>query len=163
MELRRLSEEDLEWTFEARNHPDVMKWCRQYAPLHWANHCHWLEAQAERDDVDMFAMEDGDIPIGVCGLTDIDWVNRRAEFSLYVRPGNQGQGYGKQGLQMLLNYGFDVLNLNRIWGETFEDNPALKLFESLGFEEEGIRKEFYYRDGKYIDCHLVSISREQFI
>jgi hypothetical protein len=97
--------------------------------------------------------------VGVCGLTSIDWVNRRAEFSLYIDPDRQKDGLGKAALQTLLHHGFMTLGLNCIWGETFDLNPAAKLFEGLGFIKEGSRRDFYYRDGRFIDAHLYSLLR----
>jgi ribosomal-protein-alanine N-acetyltransferase len=96
--------------------------------------------------------------LGVCGLTSMDLINRRAEFSLYIGPEFQGQGFGKNALKTLLAHGFRNYGLNRIWGESFEGNPAIAMFESLGFEPEGIRKEFYFKGGKFIDAYLFSIS-----
>jgi len=99
--------------------------------------------------------------VGVCGLTNIDQVNQSAEFSLYIDPAMHRKGYGKAALTTLLKVGFEHLNLNHIWGETFDGNPAMGMFASLGMKKEGTRRQFYYRDGKHIDCHLVSILRDE--
>lgn len=161
--LRRIRQSDSEFLFEGRNHPDVMKWCRQFSPLHREKHNEWVSRQAYRDDVDMFVVASTKgSPLGCCGLTDIDMVNRRAEFSLWIHPDEQSEGHGRHALAMLLAYGFKDLGLNRIWGETFAGNPAVKLFSNMGMEKEGTRREFYYRDGEFIDCHLFSMSRGMF-
>lgn len=161
--LRRIKPEDLAPAFEARNDPSVYTWCRQNAPLHWANHLDWYNWQAKEPSVSMFTIELGSSFAGVCGLTDIDLVNSRAEFSLYISPKRQRAGLGENALILLLDYGFDVLGLNRIWGEVFDGNDkALHIFKKLGFLKEGIRREFYYRGGRHIDAHLVSINRAGF-
>lgn len=163
MHLRRLSEKDLHQTFVMRNDPEIYKWCRQWAPLHESNHVSWLAAQAKDKSMEMFAIErDDGCFVGVCGLTSIDHINSRAEFSLYIARNFQKCGYGEKALRLLFDIGFFKLNLNRIWGETFAGNPALKLFKRLGMQVEGIRKEFYYRDGSYIDCYLISLSRREY-
>lgn len=159
--LRRLEEDDLPVIFDMRNDARVWRWCRQNAPLHWLKHEDWFEWQAKEKSVSMFAVQSSTL-VGVCGLTDIDLTNRRAEFSLYIDPERQGEGYGKAALRSLLKHGFYDLGLNRIWGETFDSNHAYDIFLRMGFEYEGKRREFYYRNGKFIDCYLVSISREQF-
>lgn len=165
--LRRIEEKDLKKVFDLRNNSKVYKWCRQNAPLHIANHKKWYEWQASDPSVDMFyaymTNSDHEYFVGVCGLTSIDMVNRRAEFSCYIDPEYQNRGYGKRTLITLFKYGFDSLGLNRIWGETFDGNPALGLFEKIGMEREGIRRDFYYRNGRFIDAHLVSIDRNSFI
>jgi RimJ/RimL family protein N-acetyltransferase len=101
-------------------------------------------------------------PLGVCGLTSIDLYNRHAEFSLYIAPQLQGDGLGTRALKTLLAYGFKTLGLNSIWGETFQGNHALKMFEQMGFKIEGSRRDFYFRDGKYIDAVLVSMQASEF-
>jgi RimJ/RimL family protein N-acetyltransferase len=163
LKLRRIEKGDLPQLFEWRNHLGVRSWCRQYAPLHWADHEAWFEKQAADPKIEMFSLIEphGDL-VGVCGLTDIDLVNRRAEFSLYIGPTLQGFGFGLSGLKLLFTWGFGSLGLNRIFGETFDLNPAAKIFEKLGMEKEGTRRDFYYRNGRFIDAHLYSISAADF-
>ena len=97
----------------------------------------------------------------MCGLTSIDYINSRAEFSLYIGHSYQRQGFAKDALKALLEVAFNEVNLNGVWGETFEGNHALNLFEKLGMKKEGTRRQFYFKGGKYIDAHLVSITREE--
>jgi RimJ/RimL family protein N-acetyltransferase len=95
--------------------------------------------------------------VGVAGLTSIDRLARRAEFSLYIGPEHHGEGYGRKALIALFTKGFRDLGLNLIWGESFDGNPAIRLFESLGMIREGTRRDFYFKDGRFIDAHLFSI------
>lgn len=162
MKLRRIISDDMVKIFEWRNDREIYRWCRQNAPLHWANHVDWYHWQAKDKNTSMFMIQVGPTDVGVCGLTDIDMVNRRAEFSLYIGTEHQQKGYGQEALKHLFAYGFFDLGLNRIWGETFEENPAYAMFKKLGMVDEGIRQEHYYRDGTYINAHLVSIGRKQF-
>ncbi len=161
VKLRRLDESDLETLFESRNEPEIYKWCRQSAPLHWKNHTEWFDWQRKDPNTEMFGIVHGTLA-GACGLTSIDKTNGRAEFSLYISPMHQGEGLGEAGLKTLFKWGFDTLRLNRIWGETFQDNPAQGLFTRLGMEKEGVRREYYYRCGDYIDATLFSIGASSF-
>jgi RimJ/RimL family protein N-acetyltransferase len=174
--LERISESDLKFMFECRNEPEVYKWCRQNAPLHWKTHLEWFDWQRKDASTEMFSIcvdaHCGDpivdqritekVVVGVCGLTGIDKVNGRAEFSLYIAPNYWGKGFGEGSLKTLFKWGFDALRLNRIWGESFEGNTAWGLFEKLGMEKEGVRREHYYRDGRYIDAALFSIGASSF-
>ena len=156
-------EEDLVFLFEGRNHDEVRRWCRQVGLLHWEGHLGWISRQADDPTVEMFMVysHKGE-RVGCCGLTSIDLVNRRAEFSLWIDPEQRRLGYAEAALRLLFQYGFGELNLNRIWGETFEDNPARRLFTRMGMIEEGRRIEFYYKRGRYIDAYLYSVGRDQF-
>ena len=100
--------------------------------------------------------------LGVCGLTSIDLINRRAEFSLYIEPRQHGNSYGKKALKTLCKFGFEDLGLNSIWGESFEGNHAASIFESLGFKHEGLRRAFYFKKGKFIGANLYSLLKSEF-
>lgn len=159
--LGPISEVSSEQLFKWRNSKSIYKWCRQFEPLNRWHHDAWLKSLPEREDVRMYAIISKDTlkPVGVCGLTSIDLINRHAEFSLYIGNELQGGGYGKAALKTLVQHGFDALGLNHIFGETFDGNHAAKMFEKVGFKYEGTRRKFYFRDGEYIDAHLYSIIR----
>jgi RimJ/RimL family protein N-acetyltransferase len=101
--------------------------------------------------------------IGVCGLTDIDYIHRKAEFSIYVAPEAQKHGHGENALRCLLDFGFKDLGLNRIWGETYEGNVGLKLYPKVGFVEEGHLRESYYKKGEFIDSYIFAILRDEWL
>jgi len=163
--LRRISESDLPILFQYRNDFNIYKWCRQYGPLHSAGHKKWYELQVDDIYTEMFSICHNNemLPIGVCGLTDVDLVNRHAEFSLYIGKKFQGHGCAKAALKELFDFGFKSLNMHMIWGETFDGNPAMHLFKKMGMEVSGKRPQFYYKEGKYIDAHLLYITREKWL
>jgi len=144
-----------------RNNYSIWKWCRQRDVISLEEHQSWYEWQAHDPSVKMYEIITKEC-IGVCGLTDIDTVNQRAEFSLYIAPKYALNGYGKKALKTLCEHGFKNLNLHSIWGETFEGNPASNMFESIGFVKEGSRREHYFRAGKFIDAHLYSLLRREY-
>lgn len=174
IELTRILESDLKKLYDMRNDVEIRKWCRQNDVLQWASHCRWFERQADDPSMQMYAIrltgaalrnasEVGNVPVlGVAGLTSIDYINSRAEFSLYVGTEHQGAGYGREALIKLFRKGFEDYNLNLIWGESFDGNPAIKMFEDIGMAKEGTRKDFYFRVGSYINAHLYSITRKDF-
>jgi UDP-4-amino-4,6-dideoxy-N-acetyl-beta-L-altrosamine N-acetyltransferase len=141
-----------------RNDARIWRWCRQNSVISESRHEEWFNSLGARKDVRMFSIVEADGKVvGVCGLTEIDENNRRAEFSLYVGPEFHKRGYGKRALKTLVDHAFIDLNLVKVWGETFDGNPAAKMFESLGFKSEGVRRSHYYRNGRYIDATIYSI------
>jgi GNAT superfamily N-acetyltransferase len=62
--------------------------------------------------------------IGMCGLENIENENSRAEISMLLDPAYQGMGYGKEALLSLLEKGFNELNLENVWGESYFCNKA---------------------------------------
>ena len=153
-----IPDEAIEW----RNNPAVWKWCRQNTLIDMYHHKAWEHAQSSNPNIKMFGVATGFTSIGVCGFTSIDRLNRSAEFSLYIDPDEQRKGYGKRALQTLIRHGFEDWGFNRIWGETFDGNPALKTFLEIGLTTEGTLRESYFKKGKFINSFIVSILASEF-
>lgn len=156
--------------FQFRNHPGIIKYTRQYSTLDQRPHLEYWDNVQNNDFImhKMFMLgvyhptSGRLIIIGVAGLTNIDWVNSHAEFSLYVAPKHQDQGYGSQAFYTLLKHGFEAFNLHKIWGESFEGNPAIKMFSNLGMTITPGHRHHYYREGKYIDSVFSHILEQEF-
>lgn len=151
-------------TRQWRNDFAIWRWCRQYSLIDETRHKAWLERISLDESIKMFGIYSlkDDRALGVCGLTSIDRVNQNAEFSLYIAKQFWGLGFGLDSLRLLLRHGFEDQNLVRIWGETYESNPAINMFYKLGMKLEGTKRKAYFRSGRFIDCHVVSILREEF-
>ena len=71
-------------------------------------------------------------------------------------------GYGKEAFKLTIEFGFEELNFHRIYLTVLEYNePAIKLYEKLGFKREGVYREFIHRDGKRYDMYLYGILRPE--
>jgi ribosomal-protein-alanine N-acetyltransferase len=104
--------------------------------------------------------------VGYCGLSEVqfslDRPCRTAEWSLLIGPEYQGKGYATEALTALLNYGFNDLDLEVIWGEIIEGNePCLRLAEKLGFVKEGVLRCRYYKNGERKNSVVVSLLKEE--
>jgi RimJ/RimL family protein N-acetyltransferase len=102
--------------------------------------------------------------IGLVGLKDINTLNQSAEF--YIIIGDRsvwGQGYGTEATQLMVQYGFLELNLNRIQTQDMEENVAgWRADEKAGFKLEGTLREAIQRFGKYHNIRMYSILRNEF-
>jgi RimJ/RimL family protein N-acetyltransferase len=71
---------------------------------------------------------------------------------------NPGQGLGHNMLAELLRIVFEDLRAHRLFLDVFDDNSrARHVYESLGFQYEGLMREAALRDGVYCNLHLMSI------
>jgi len=118
----------------------------------------WIEYGGESCRADEF--------IGMIGLENIEWENRRAEISIILNPEYRGKGYGEQAVDLLLEQGFTYLNLENIWGECFLCNSA------IGFWKEIVKKYYgfaftmqntKYCKGQYYNSYYFNITREVWI
>jgi RimJ/RimL family protein N-acetyltransferase len=107
--------------------------------------------------------DDGWQLIGNSGFFSIDWRNRNAELGIFIGDKNyRDQGYGTEGVRLLLRHGFSTLNLHRIFLRVFEDNPrAIRAYEKAGFIHEGRQRQAEYHDGQFHDVLFMSVLRPE--
>ena len=166
LKLIPLDSTDVERIRSWRNDYRIWRWCRQSDLISDVEQRDWYTRQSLDPTIRMYGIgwsfEGKHELVGVCGLTSLDWLNRRAEFSLYTAPEHHGKGFGRAALRLLLLHAFGNLNLEQIWGEAIDGNPAIKTFEAMGFKRDGLRRRFYWKDGAPHDAVLFSILRREF-
>ena len=93
--------------------------------------------------------------VGWAGLDEIEWPHRSASAGMWIGdPGSRRKGYGEEALRLIVGYGFRELNLHRIELTVFDYNePAIRLYEKVGFKREGTSRERLRRDGVWYDMH----------
>jgi RimJ/RimL family protein N-acetyltransferase len=101
--------------------------------------------------------------IGIAGFDDIIFENNVA--TLFIGIGNsalRGRGYGKEAMNLLLNYGFNHMKLHRIQLNVLEFNlSAINLYEKSGFKKEGVFREFVLRDNKRYNLLLYGLLKNE--
>ena len=124
------------------------------------------EANFSKNDI-VFSVEvkNGNIFIGTTGLYLINWVARRAQFRILLGDvKSYGKGLGTQATKLVVEYGFNRLNLESIYLGVNEENiAAIKTYEKAGFIADGKYKKFIYNNGKYYDSVNMTITKEDFL
>jgi RimJ/RimL family protein N-acetyltransferase len=107
---------------------------------------------------------DGNIPIGITSLINIDTKNRNAECIIDIGEKEYwGKGYGTEALKLLLDYAFLELNLHRISLRVFSHNErAIHIYNKIGFVQEGVVRESLYRSGKWHDTIIMGILKREY-
>lgn len=102
--------------------------------------------------------------IGNCGFNTIDNRNRIAEVGIFIgEEENRSNGYGTEALRLLLDFGFNYLNLNNIMlGVRSFNERAIACYKKVGFKEYGRRRECYFLNGKYYDDIFMDILAREF-
>jgi len=159
--LRALEKEDLEILKEWRNSKHVRKSTREYKLLNMINQKNWFESihQLNPPREIMFGiLNKRKKLIGVTGLTYIDWKNRNSEISIYFSIKNwQTKSEAKEVINLILEYGFEELNLHRLYVEIFSlMKENIKLFSNLKFIKEGELREKIWRKNKWWNTIIFS-------
>ena len=105
-----------------------------------------------------------DTLIGVAYVAEINLHHRHALVGVTIGEREYwGEGYGRESLGLLLQYCFQSLDLHRVSAETFEYNTAWRdLVEGVGFTEEGVARDYLYRDGEFWDKHLYAMLAREY-
>jgi putative acetyltransferase len=78
-----------------------------------------------------------------------------------VRDDWQGKGAGTALMQAAIELADKWLNLTRLELEVYTDNePAIRLYKKFGFAVEGTLTQYSFRDGQYVDSHLMARLRK---
>ena len=109
-----------------------------------------------QSDVVLAIIEEGSGKhIGNVGLHRIDWVHRSAELGIVLGDKTAwGKKFGKQAWKLISDYGFQTLNLHRIYAQIMEGNIAsCKSAEAAGFKKEGYIRDVFFKNGKYLNLY----------
>ena len=106
----------------------------------------------------LVALADGELA-GAAGLHTVANMRLRhtASIGMAVRDDWQGKGVGSALMREILSLADNWLNLKRVELEVYTDNPAaIALYTKFGFEHEGTKRAFAFRDGQYVDAHMMA-------
>lgn len=168
--LRAVERSDLSLLRDWRNIPEFRKNFREFRELNMGRQEKWFEKTIVESQNDfMFIIEKlkDKVSIGVCGLVYVDWISRSADFSFYIGHNEEyidNKGYALEAAKLLLDYGFNNLNLHKTWMELYEfDKKKINFFtKKLNFKKDGELRDNCFEGGKYWNSHIYSLLDSEF-
>lgn len=102
--------------------------------------------------------------IGHCALFDFHQKNHNAQLGILIGESDaQGKGYGTEAVMLLLDYGFNVMNLHQVYLAVVSHNTrAIRCYEKCGFVKTGVRRKSQHFAGEWHDLIHMDILREEF-
>ncbi|KAI0798759.1 acyl-CoA N-acyltransferase [Xylaria sp. FL0064] len=101
------------------------------------------------------------IPIGVVALSKPEEgqvQHGNASISIQIAAKHQRKGYGREAIAWVLDWAFDFARLHRVEIASYSWNPGAKrLYSSMGFTEEGVKRETIWFMGGWHDMHELAI------
>lgn len=121
----------------------------------------WIQEQAGQYQFAIVRLSDHTL-LGNCGFDNISHRNQHAEVGLFIgEEESRGKGYGAEALSLLLEYGFNEMNLNNIMLKAFSFNErAIACYKKVGFREFGRRHQADFVRGEWQDDVYMEILRE---
>ncbi|TFK97137.1 acyl-CoA N-acyltransferase [Pterulicium gracile] len=87
--------------------------------------------------------------------------NRDAKYSVALLPEYQGHGYGTEVTRFIVDWGFRMGGLHRVWLGVFATNVgAIKVYEKCGFKKHGQWRKEHWVNGEWVDGVLMAIVDE---
>lgn len=167
--LRPIERSDLPFLTALANDPvvrrNVIGWDW---PFSLAGQERWFDRGIESDAARRFLVETLEgVAIGLTGLWDINWHNRTAVSGIKLggSPQARGRGYGRQSLELLMDFAFIDVGLHRLTADVLEYNEAsLALHvEKFGWTQEGRSRQHVWRDGRHWDVVQLGILRDEYL
>lgn len=158
--LRAIESEDAENIVSWRNLEDVSSEMFSLRGPTMDEHQKWFRCYKEnlnRHEFMIIVLDTGEA-IGTVGLSDINPFHRKAEYGILIGAQSQrGKGYAREATELILNYAFNTLRLQKVSLRVFSDNyKAIRLYESAGFQKEGLLRSEFLKDGSFRDVVLMA-------
>ena len=137
------------------------------APFSQAAEERWFERMLEHHGKDewffVICLAADGRPVGTCGLMEVDLTNGSAGLGISIGdPRDTGHGYGGDAMRALLQFGFAMLRLERIWLDVYDTNAgARRLYEHVGFVHEATMRHAFWRDDQWVDDHRYAILADE--
>lgn len=110
-----------------------------------------------------YAIEFKDETVGVASVSSIDMKNRTANMNIKLLKSARGKGIATHVVNLIVNYCFDELNMHCLTANVIERNTdSRKLWQKIGFREDGLLRDRIYKNGKYHNVIAVSLIKEEF-
>ena len=163
--LRAVEKDDLPLLREWRNIAGFRKHFREVRELSLSDQESWYDnLQATKNMNFMFIIVDLNTnqPIGAAGLLYINWFIRSADFSFYIGENEMyinDDARTHEAAKLLIDYGFNNLNLHKIWMELYEfDTKKIEFFtKKFHFKKDGLLRDNCFENGKYWDSLIISL------
>ncbi|NJB83307.1 GNAT family N-acetyltransferase [Wenyingzhuangia aestuarii] len=156
IKLRALEPEDLEFLYHIENNEAYWEVSSTQTPYSR----YLLKQYLENSHLDIyeakqlrFAIENKQHNIvGMIDLFDFSPQHLRAGIGVLIDQTHQQKGYATEAIKLLNNYAFSSLNLRQLYANIATDNKnSIQLFEKLGYQNVGVRKDWIFSDGKFKD------------
>ncbi len=100
--------------------------------------------------------------IGVASFAHLDFEHCHGEIGYWISRAYQGQGIASEAVKLLLTYGFETLNLERIYAHVDIENAAsIRVLEKCGFTREGVLRKAAKHRGHFIDRCVYALIRSE--
>ena len=161
--LRQVTVDDVKEVFELRSNPETMKYIPRPLVTNYDEalaHIKMINDKIETNEGINWAvtLKGSDKLLGIVGHYRIQWHNFRSEIGYMFLPECHGKGIATEVIKLLIDYGFDEMNMHSLEAVIDPENFAsARVLEKNGFVKEAHILENEYYEGKFIDSVIYSL------
>lgn len=163
MLIRKIEKSDLQLRVDWMNSPKIYSNMHFDLPVLLENTIRWFEKNQSNDCRSDVCFVEKDEVVAFGGLTSIDKLVKKAELYIFVNPDSHKSGIGTQATKLLCQYGFEELDLHKIYLLTNENNTAaIRVYQKCGFVLEGRLRDEYWVEDRYMDRLYFGLLKTEF-
>ena len=142
--------------------PEVIRFTLQVGPMSIGQEEDFINRMAEERNAISWVIEVDGRPVGWTGVGGINWRNGNGESGIVIGEKAVGRrGIATEAIALRTRFCFHELNLHKIRTRAFMENEASKrALQKAGYRESGIQREEFYREGRWHDCWMGEVLRE---
>lgn len=164
--IRPIELDDLDKLFEWHQDPEIDAWGGWDPRMSRARFFHRYEELVREppEDYVLFGIEHEARLVGYIELAEISRIARRAAIGFVVGDrAHRRRGVASKAVVLMLDYGFSLEDLDRVYAEVFTFNQAsCALLEKVGFHHEGTLRRHEVHQGLRTDVAVYGMLREEF-
>ena len=108
-------------------------------------------------------LKENDNVVGTISLKEFDLENKNSELGYWLGREYWRKGYMQEAIKLILDYGFNNFDLERIYAKVLHPNTAsAKLLEKIGFVLEGKTRKSSLRRGEWMDEFIYGVIKEDY-
>lgn len=154
--LRTLEPSDIDYLYDLENNPINWKVSNTFVPFSRDILEQYIQSAQDIFLVNQIRFIICDVvnrtPVGAIDLFEYDPINQRVGVGIIIGEKYRGSGFAQEALKEVLNYCFDVLLVHNVFCNINTSNKvSINLFEKLGFERVGVKKDWVRVNGGWED------------
>ena len=127
----------------------------------------WIEDKIFNNHNQLYLViccKDIDEPIGYICATNIDYINRKAEWGgLVISKEFISKGFGTDTGYLFLDHLFGELGMNMVYAYVKEDNKAsYRMSEKYGFKKDGLIRDFVYKQNSFQNAYVFTMLKSEY-
>lgn len=99
--------------------------------------------------------------LGIATFYNIDRHNRSLQIGGHIFPEHRKSNKAFKGWCAGIDFAFEMLNMNRVYGEVLETNTGALKLDDATMTREGVKRQACYQSGRYLDSVIFGLLREE--